>query len=162
MAGSHPRQGRLSSKRKPGGACPTLRRAVSASAGAQANNHGGRIHLGSAQLLVLGIYKKLFETVHLQVAFSCIIHLVQDNPEVDGMAKALQEYRRRQAPPGLQRVELSVPIPDADLLRRVAAALANNDHKAERVRLAIQCMMRVTPADQFKDWLASLADNDHG
>ena len=75
------------------------------------------------------------------------------------MGKALQEYRRRLAERGYQRVELCVSAADADLLRRVARALANDDEAARRLRKALQDKAPIPV--KFKDWLTSLADDEH-
>jgi len=67
------------------------------------------------------------------------------------MSKALQEQRR---PRG--KCVVAVAAADADLLRRVAAALATDDHRAQRLRWAIQ--NAGSSSITFEAWLASLGN----
>jgi hypothetical protein len=76
------------------------------------------------------------------------------------MTQALHEHRRRLPVPGQQRIQLSVPSADVDLLRRVARALANEDQRAERLRMSMACTVRIIPAAQFEDWMTWLLDED--
>jgi predicted component of type VI protein secretion system len=48
---------------------------------------------------------------------------------------------------------VSVPSADVDLFRRVAAALAKDDHRAQRLRQAIQNAGSVPIT--FEEWLAA-------
>jgi hypothetical protein len=76
------------------------------------------------------------------------------------MSKALQELRRRRAEHGLKRVEVCVTSSDSDLLRRVAKALGRDDDQAERLRTVIDSIVPNKPALTFKEWLASLPDDE--
>jgi hypothetical protein len=64
------------------------------------------------------------------------------------MAKTRQEPR-----PSRGRHAVSVPSADVDLFRRVAAALAKDDHRAQRLRQAIQNAGSVPIT--FEEWLAA-------
>ena len=76
------------------------------------------------------------------------------------MSKALQEHRQRRAEQGMKRVELCATSPDSDLLRRVAKALGRDDKQAKRLRTVIDSIVPGKPALKFKDWLASLPDDE--
>ena len=67
------------------------------------------------------------------------------------MTKALQEHRRP-----LGKCVVSVAAADAAFLRRVAAALAKDDHCAQRLRSAIH-NAGSSPL-KFEEWLASLGN----
>jgi hypothetical protein len=76
------------------------------------------------------------------------------------MISPLQAYRLRMAARGAKRVEVSVPATDADLIRRVARALAGNDATAERLRLTIEQKVPRKNRLSFEEWLASLPDEE--
>jgi len=67
------------------------------------------------------------------------------------MSKALQEHRRPQA-----KSVVSVSAADAAFVRRVAAALARDDQRAERLRWAVE-NARSGPIT-FEAWLASVGN----
>jgi hypothetical protein len=52
-------------------------------------------------------------------------------------ATAVTAHRKRQRQRGLVRVEVSVPERDADIVRRLAAALRGAPEDAERARVAV-------------------------
>ena len=70
------------------------------------------------------------------------------------MKPALQEHRRRLSDRGLKRVEVSVPAADAELLRRIAKALAQDDQASERLRQTVEKYVSGEPSLKFKDWIA--------
>jgi ATP phosphoribosyltransferase regulatory subunit HisZ len=71
------------------------------------------------------------------------------------MSSHVQRHRQRLAERGFKRVEVSVAVPDAAILRRVAKVLANDDQLAERLRRAIDSAVADKAPLKFKDWLAS-------
>jgi molybdenum cofactor biosynthesis enzyme MoaA len=73
------------------------------------------------------------------------------------MSKALQVDRYRLVERGLRRMEVSVSSTDADLFRRLARVLTDNGTGAEEIRKVLRAKVQ-TPV-KFKDWLASLPDN---
>ena len=76
------------------------------------------------------------------------------------MSEALQEHRRRQAKRGIKRVEVTISASDAELIRRVAKALAADDDQSDRVRAVLQGHVARATSVKFKDWLATLSDDD--
>jgi anti-sigma factor RsiW len=74
------------------------------------------------------------------------------------MTNHVQDHRRRLANRGMKRVEVAVPAADADLLRRLAKALAHEDQQAQLLRQAILGAMPSPPV-KFKDWLKSPSDD---
>jgi hypothetical protein len=77
------------------------------------------------------------------------------------LANYLQELRRRRAELGLKRVELAVSAADADLLKRVAKALARDDQRAQHLRQALLGAVPRGPV-KFKDWLQAPSDDQGG
>ncbi|HEX2527064.1 MAG TPA: hypothetical protein VHL31_12310 [Geminicoccus sp.] len=73
------------------------------------------------------------------------------------MSGSVESRRRRFAEHGVKRVEVSVLASDADLLRRVAKALTDDDQQAERLRRFINGTVpkNKNATVKFKDWLAS-------
>ncbi len=69
------------------------------------------------------------------------------------MKDSLQTHRRRMTDNGIRRVEVCVREQDAELIRRVARALAPDDRASERLRAIIQSSMPKKPTLSFKEWL---------
>ena len=59
-----------------------------------------------------------------------------------------------------RQVGVSVPVADAELVRRVANALTNDDETARRLREALQEGMPDKVALKFKEWMAAFPDDD--
>jgi hypothetical protein len=76
------------------------------------------------------------------------------------MNQAVQKYRRRLAESGFRRVEVALPAADAALLRRVARALKSDNDQAERLRLAIERAVPAKSRFTYKEWLATLPDDE--
>ena len=76
------------------------------------------------------------------------------------MNEPLQNQRRRPAENGIKRVEVCVRQSDADLIRRVARALAAADAKADRLRSAIEKSVPKKSTLTFKEWLATPSSSD--
>jgi hypothetical protein len=70
------------------------------------------------------------------------------------MYKAVREHRHRLKERGLQRIEVLAITADAELLRRVARVLVEDDAGAEHVRAILNTATPGRPSVKFKDWLA--------
>jgi hypothetical protein len=75
------------------------------------------------------------------------------------MSEALQQHRRRMSERGMKRVEVCVREPDADMIRRVAKALATDEKAADGLRAAIASILPNKSALSFKEWLMSEMDD---
>lgn len=76
------------------------------------------------------------------------------------MKTSLQAHRRRMRENGMKRVEVCVHQEDADLIRRVAQALAADDRVAERVRSAIRASVPTKSPLSFKEWMEAASEPD--
>ncbi len=77
------------------------------------------------------------------------------------MGRTPQEHRRRRlAKCGLKRIEVSVPASDADLIRFIAESLTKDDDPARQLRLAIEQIVPGKRTATFKEWLATLSEDE--
>lgn len=76
------------------------------------------------------------------------------------MTNSVQIFHRRLAERGQQRVDLCISDVDADLIRRVAKALTNDDDTARRLREALKDEVPGKVSIKFKDWLASFPNEE--
>lgn len=76
------------------------------------------------------------------------------------MTNSVQAFRDRLVARGQRRVELCLSASDADLIRRVAKALLNDDEAAKRLREALQDKVPNKVPVKFKDWLAAFPEDD--
>ena len=76
------------------------------------------------------------------------------------MSNSMQTLPHRLAERGRQRVDLCVSVSDADLIRRVANALTNDDETARHLRDALQDEVPGKVPIKFKDWLASFPNEE--
>jgi hypothetical protein len=70
------------------------------------------------------------------------------------MNEDLREHRRRLKERGLKRIEVLAVTADAELLRRVAGVLVEDNAGAEHVRAILNTATPGRPSMKFKDWLA--------
>ena len=63
-------------------------------------------------------------------------------------------------PEQARSVEILVPVADAELVRRVANALTNDDETARRLREALEEGTLDKVALKFKEWMAAFPDDN--
>ncbi|WP_157505426.1 hypothetical protein [Geminicoccus roseus] len=76
------------------------------------------------------------------------------------MKEALRAHRQMLRENGLKRVEVLVPHPDAELVRRVAKALTTKDPTSDVLRATIEKAVPVRNRLSFKEWLATPEEDD--